>query len=154
MTFKEINSYKTISEVIKILNKNVSGSTGSKPHTVRFWETQFKQIKPIKINNRRYYDQKNIDILLKIQFLLKDQGMTINGVKKILNANDCILETPDRVQDIKEITNSVDILFTQFSYANWVEGGSSDGTSRALLAKEKLLRIKMQSRHLQVTISK
>ena len=44
--------------------------------------------------------------------------------KKILNANDCILETPDRVQDIKSITDTVDILFTQFSYANWVEGGS------------------------------
>ena len=68
----------------------------------------------------------------------------VNG-KKILNANDCILETPDRVSDIKETTDTVDILFTQFSYANWVEGGSSDGTSRALLAKEKLQRIKMQS---------
>lgn len=65
--------------------------------------------------------------------------------KKILNANDCILETPDRVDDIRETTDSVDILFTQFSYANWVEGGSSDRTSRALLAKEKLQRIKMQS---------
>lgn len=68
----------------------------------------------------------------------------VNG-KKILNANDCILETPDRVKDIKLKTDSVDILFTQFSYANWVEGGSFDGTSRALLAKEKLRRIKMQS---------
>ena len=65
--------------------------------------------------------------------------------KKILNANDCILETPDRVKDIKEITNSIDILFTQFSYANWVEGGLSDRTNRALLAKEKLQRIQMQS---------
>ena len=61
--------------------------------------------------------------------------------KKILNANDCILETPDRVQDIKTTTDSVDILFTQFSYANWVEGGVSDNTSRALLAKEKLQKL-------------
>ena len=37
--------------------------------------------------NRRYYDQKNIDLLKKIKFLLKDQGMTINGVKKLLNSN-------------------------------------------------------------------
>ena len=106
MTFKEINSYKTISEVIKILNKNVPGSTGSKPHTVRFWETQFKQIKPIKINNRRYYDQKNIDILLKIQFLLKDQGMTINGVKKILNANNLDIDDKE-----KKIINSLNIKY-------------------------------------------
>tara|TARA_B100000427_G_scaffold41503_1_gene30163 strand:+ start:274 stop:1593 length:1320 start_codon:yes stop_codon:yes gene_type:complete len=65
--------------------------------------------------------------------------------KKILNANDCILETPDRVEDIKEITDKVDILFTQFSYANWVEGGVEDRNIRALLAQEKLDRIKMQS---------
>ena len=65
--------------------------------------------------------------------------------KKILNANDCILETPDRVQDIKSVTSTVDILFTQFSYANWVEGGAEDGRSRAFLAQEKLNRIKIQS---------
>ena len=65
--------------------------------------------------------------------------------KKILNANDCILETPDRVRDIKNTTESVDILFTQFSYANWVEGGEFRSSNRALLAKEKLRRIKMQS---------
>ncbi len=65
--------------------------------------------------------------------------------KKILNANDCILETPDRVQDIKSITSSVDILFTQFSYANWVEGGLDDNRTRLLLAKEKLDRITIQA---------
>jgi UDP-MurNAc hydroxylase len=65
--------------------------------------------------------------------------------KKILNANDCILESPDRVQDIKNITDTVDILFTQFSYANWVEGGVSDSSSRASLANKKLERIRTQS---------
>jgi hypothetical protein len=65
--------------------------------------------------------------------------------KKILNANDCILETPDRVKDIKSITSSIDILFTQFSYANWVEGGIEDKSNRSLLAQEKLDRIKLQS---------
>jgi UDP-MurNAc hydroxylase len=65
--------------------------------------------------------------------------------KKILNANDCILESPDRVKDIKSITSSIDILFTQFSYANWVEGGIEDKSNRLLLAQEKLDRIKLQS---------
>ena len=46
--------------------------------------------------------------------------------KKILNANDCILETPERVKDIKKISDKVDILFTQYSYANWVEGGKNN----------------------------
>tara|TARA_B100001248_G_scaffold198908_1_gene153259 strand:- start:135 stop:497 length:363 start_codon:yes stop_codon:yes gene_type:complete len=79
------NSYKSISEVLKILNSDNSSTKNLQLYTIRFWETQFKQLKPKKLNNRRYYDNKNIDILLKIQFLLKDQGMTINGVKKVLD---------------------------------------------------------------------
>ena len=85
---KSDNAYKSIGEVVKILGlKNRSGE--KKPtHTLRFWEKQFKQIKPkIFTGNRRYYDQSNIDLLKKIKFLLKDQGMTINGVKKILNSS-------------------------------------------------------------------
>ena len=85
---KKINSaYKTISEVLKILNSNIDTQKKNELHTIRFWETQFKQLNPKRINNRRYYDNKNIDTLLKIQFLLKNQGMTISGVKKILNNN-------------------------------------------------------------------
>ena len=60
-------------------------------HTIRFWETQFKQLKPKILNsNRRYYDEKTINLLKKVKFLLKDQGMTINGVKKILNNEDSL----------------------------------------------------------------
>ena len=78
--------YKTIGEVAKILNlvnkKNGKLST----HTIRFWEKEFKQIKPfIFSGKRRYYDDKTILILKKIQFLLKNKGMTIKGVKKQLN---------------------------------------------------------------------
>ena len=57
-------------------------------HTIRFWEKKFKQIKPKLFNtNRRYYDQESINILKKIKYLLKDEGMTIEGVKKMLNKN-------------------------------------------------------------------
>ena len=86
MTNKSENAYKTIGEVAEILNLKSKKNRGFSTHTLRFWETQFKQVKPKLLNsNRRYYDQKTIDILRKIKFLLKDQGMTINGVKKILN---------------------------------------------------------------------
>ncbi len=79
-------SYKTISEVVKILGLKSDKSKNLPTHTIRFWEKEFKQIKPIILTgNRRYYDEKNIKILKKIHFLLKDQGMTISGVKKILN---------------------------------------------------------------------
>jgi len=85
---KSDNAYKTIGEVAKILNfkKNKKGVLPT--HIIRFWETQFKQIKPKILNsNRRYYDEKSIDLLKKVKFLLKEQGMTINGVKKILNGD-------------------------------------------------------------------
>ena len=85
---KSHNAYKTIGEVAKIL-KLKSNKKGTLPtHTIRFWEKQFKQIKPKILNgNRRYYDEKSISILKKVKFLLKNQGMTINGVKKILNGD-------------------------------------------------------------------
>ena len=65
--------------------------------------------------------------------------------QKILNVNDCILEAPERIYDMKKTLGQVDILFTQFSYANWVEGGLVDKKYRKILAREKLNRIKMQS---------
>ena len=82
------SAYKTIGEVVKILDlKNKSGKL-LPTHTIRFWEKEFKQIKPKILNgNRRYYDKTNIDLLKKIKFLLKDQGMTINGVKKLLKSS-------------------------------------------------------------------
>jgi DNA-binding transcriptional MerR regulator len=80
------SAYKTISEVVKILNLKSKKGHSLPTHTIRFWEKEFKQIKPKIFNgNRRYYDNKNIEILKKVHFLLKEQGMTIKGVKKILN---------------------------------------------------------------------
>ena len=83
---KSDSAYKTIGEVAKILNLK-SNKKGDLPtHIIRFWETQFKQIKPKILNsNRRYYDENCINLLKKVKFLLKEQGMTINGVKKILS---------------------------------------------------------------------
>tara|TARA_B100000900_G_C20211916_1_gene566214 strand:+ start:238 stop:609 length:372 start_codon:yes stop_codon:yes gene_type:complete len=78
-------AYKTISEVVEIIGlKSKKGKT--KPtHTIRYWEKEFTQIKPkIFRGGRRYYDEKNIELLKKIHFLLKDTGMTIDGVKKFL----------------------------------------------------------------------
>ena len=85
------SAYKTIGEVVKIVGlKSKKGDT-SPTHTIRYWEKEFKQIKPKILNgNRRYYDQKNIDLIKKVHFLLKDQGMTIKGVKKILNNFDTL----------------------------------------------------------------
>ena len=88
MTNKYEKAYKTIGEVVKILDLKSKSKQNTPTHTIRYWEKEFKQIKPKILNgNRRYYDQSNIDLLKKIKFLLKDQGMTINGVKKVLNSS-------------------------------------------------------------------
>ena len=84
---KSESAYKTIGEVAKILKLQTNKNGILPTHVIRFWETQFKQIKPKILNsNRRYYDEKTINLLKKVKYLLKEQGMTINGVKKILNS--------------------------------------------------------------------
>ena len=105
---KSDSAYKTIGEVAKILDLK-SKNKGTLPtHVIRFWETQFKQIRPKILNsNRRYYDEKTINLLKKVKFLLKEQGMTINGVKKILNNEaslklDEIADKSIRTQNLKK----------------------------------------------------
>ena len=88
MINKNSDAYKSIGEVAKILDLvNIKKGTLN-THTIRFWEKEFKQIKPKILNgNRRYYNNQTIEVLKKVKFLLKEQGMTINGVKKVLNSN-------------------------------------------------------------------
>ena len=83
---KSKDAYKTIGEVTKELDL-VDKKTGHlQTHTIRYWETQFKQIKPtVGAGKRRYYSLKNFKIIKYIKFLLKERGLTINGAKKILN---------------------------------------------------------------------
>ena len=84
---KTDSAYKSIGEVAKILDLINKKNGNLNTHTIRFWEKEFKQIKPkILTGKRRYYDKTSIDILKKIKYLLKEQGMTISGVKKLLNS--------------------------------------------------------------------
>ena len=101
------NAYKSIGEVAKLLNL-VNLKTGKlNTHTIRFWEKEFTQVKPkIFAGKRRYYDEKTINILKKIKFLLKDKGFTINGAKKhLLKKNsfelDEIINTSIKTKNIK-----------------------------------------------------
>ena len=88
---KSDSAYKTIGEVAKILQLKSKKKGVLPTHTIRFWETQFKQIKPKILNaNRRYYDEGTINLLKKVKFLLKDKGMTINGVKKVLKGEESL----------------------------------------------------------------
>tara|TARA_Y100000590_G_scaffold240634_1_gene270604 strand:+ start:714 stop:1097 length:384 start_codon:yes stop_codon:yes gene_type:complete len=79
------DAYKTIGEVAKELNLINTKNGKLNTHTIRFWEKEFKQIKPkIFSGRRRYYDETTVKTLKKIRYLLKEKGFTINGVKKFL----------------------------------------------------------------------
>ena len=84
--YKNETAYKTIGEVAKKLGL-INKKTGHlQTHTIRYWETQFKQIKPrIKAGRRRYYSIQDFKIIKYIKYLLKEKGLTVVGVKRILN---------------------------------------------------------------------
>ena len=85
-TDKNEKTYKTIGDITKELGL-IDKKTGKlQTHTIRYWETQFKQIKPsIRAGRRRYYSSKDFKIIKHIKFLLKEKGLTISGAKKVLN---------------------------------------------------------------------
>jgi len=83
---KNKNQLLTISEAATLLGlinkKNKKPST----HILRFWESKFKQLKPLILaGNRRYYSVKNINVLKTIIFLLKEQGLSVKGAIKIMD---------------------------------------------------------------------
>tara|TARA_B100002003_G_scaffold84399_1_gene78887 strand:+ start:167 stop:541 length:375 start_codon:yes stop_codon:yes gene_type:complete len=110
---KTDSAYKSIGEVAKMLNLINKKNGNLNTHTIRFWEKEFKQIKPkILTGKRRYYDQSSIETLKKIKYLLKEQGMTINGVKKLLNTKSLKLDefsnnfiSPDNIRIRKKLKN-------------------------------------------------
>ena len=82
---KNRKSYRTIGEAAKEISV--------KTHTLRFWEKEFKQLKPtLFLGKRRYYSEKDIDTLKIIYQLLKKQGYSIAGAKKLLNESSLKLD--------------------------------------------------------------
>lgn len=80
MTDKSIDAFRTISEVAEDLNLP--------QHVLRFWETRFAQIKPMKRGGgRRYYRPDDVELLKGIRYLLYVKGFTIKGVQRILKEN-------------------------------------------------------------------
>ena len=76
--------FHKISEVAKLLGL-VNSNNKAMTHVIRYWEKNFKDINPLKLDgNIRYYNQELLQKLKLIKHLLKDKGMTIKGVKLIL----------------------------------------------------------------------
>ena len=99
--------YYSISELSKIINSEDLKKPKVSNPTLRYWEKEFKQIKPKLINNRRYYSFKQVEQIKFIRHLLKDKGMKINGVKKLLNLSNYEL-------DDKENYSLKDNLYKEF----------------------------------------
>ena len=118
---KKYQAYKTIGEVASILGLKDKKNNKLSTHTIRFWQNEFKQIKPkILSGNRRYFTEKDVKILILIKHLLKEKGMTIQGVKKILKnfkseaLDDQVLNSVNNASDkskillkLKRITNLI-----------------------------------------------
>ncbi|MBT5798967.1 MerR family transcriptional regulator [Alphaproteobacteria bacterium] len=80
MTEKSVGAYKTISEVSKLIDVA--------SHVLRFWETKFSSVKPLKRSGgRRYYNSEDIEVLSKIRSLLYNEGYTIKGAQKVLRSS-------------------------------------------------------------------
>ena len=98
ITEKSVSAYKTISEVSKQIDVP--------SHVLRFWETKFGQVKPIKRSGgRRYYRSEDIDVLIQIRTLLYKEGYTIKGAKKALKS---YLKTELNHPKIKDLTKHAD----------------------------------------------
>lgn len=80
-----MSKFLNISEISKLLNLIDPKTKRPKNYILRYWEKQFKQIKSKKINNQRYYSEQQVEIIKLIKFLLKNQKMTISGVKQLIN---------------------------------------------------------------------
>jgi len=132
MINKNSDAYKSIGEVAKILDLvNIKKGTLN-THTIRFWEKEFKQIKPKILNgNRRYYNNQTIEVLKKVKFLLKEQGMTINGVKKVLNS--------DKSLNLDELSNNS--ISATYNFRNKLKNISN------LVKQIKKLQIVWQKKH-------
>jgi len=120
---KNKNAYKTIGEVAKEIGLVDKKNGKTSTHTLRFWEKEFKQLKPKILNgNRRYYSNKDIDFIKLIYNLLKKQGFTIEGAKKLLKNPSFKLDQnftlgiknknfqsnlKDRAEKIKRILNKI-----------------------------------------------
>ena len=78
---KSPQAFRTISEV--------SNEVNIPAHVLRFWETKFPNINPLKRSgNRRYYRPEDVKLIIRIKTLLYDNGYTVKGVQKILREND------------------------------------------------------------------
>ena len=122
MIKKNNDAYKTIGEVARELSRIDIKKGKVMTHTLRFWEKCFKQVKPkIFAGGRRYYDLNTVNLLKKIQYLLKVKGFTICGVKRVLNSEETVIDENNNISinakiKIKQKINKISSLLKDLKY--------------------------------------
>tara|TARA_B100001996_G_C18649129_1_gene588665 strand:+ start:870 stop:1295 length:426 start_codon:yes stop_codon:yes gene_type:complete len=122
MNLKSPEAFRTISEVSKDLSLP--------QHVLRFWETKFSQIKPIKRGGgRRYYRPEDIELLKGIKYLLYNDGYTIRGVQKVIKENGT-----RKIIKRESISN----LFTDAEKDNIDHSNQTSQTSRSISETKRM----------------
>ena len=112
---KSLKAYKTIGEVAEILELDSIGNKKN-THTIRYWESEFKQIKPIIINKRRHYDDKNIDLFINIASFQEMDYSEIFNYFDIMKNNKSILYCCNR--ENKKLPCGEEISFHKYPWNN------------------------------------
>lgn len=114
-TAKSDSAFRTISEAAKEL--------GLQQHVLRFWESKFPQIKPMKrAGGRRYYRPEDLVLLADIRSLLHDQGYTIKGVQKLLDQNKGQLPSEAAVVSMAETVDGPSDEASDMAYSTGTSG--------------------------------
>ena len=86
----------------------VSEYTGVKPYVLRYWESEFQEIQPIRRKSQRLYDRETILIIMRIKHMLYDQNFTIAGAKKKLREEMNQKRVSTRVNELlREVLNEL-----------------------------------------------
>ncbi len=90
--------------------REVCTLTGLKPHILRYWEQEFRDIKPVKSSKgQRLYRKKDLDAIFSIKKLLYEKRFTIDGAKRYLNSHKTLLgEIKEELQEIVQLLNKGD----------------------------------------------
>ena len=82
-----MSKFISITQLTNLLELKNQKSRKPQNYILRYWEKEFTQIKPKILNKRRYYSAEQVELIKLIKYLIREKGITINGVKNILKKN-------------------------------------------------------------------
>ena len=106
-----VNDYPAVPEKRYFTISEAGDLCGVKPHVLRYWESEFKQLSPVKrAGNRRYYQRQDIFLIREIRELLHEQGFTIAGAKQKISGENSKEEVSKNKQILREVRRELEGL--------------------------------------------